>query len=25
VAEGTHERYVIERAKFLSILEDKMS
>jgi len=25
VAEGTHERYVIERAKFLSNLEDKQS
>lgn len=25
VAEGTHERYVIERAKFLSKLEDKLT
>jgi fluoroacetyl-CoA thioesterase len=25
VAEGTHERYIIERAKFLSNLEDKQS
>jgi len=25
VAEGTHERYVIERAKFLTNLEDKQS
>jgi fluoroacetyl-CoA thioesterase len=25
VAEGTHERYVIERSKFLSNLEDKQS
>ncbi|GAC1657739.1 MAG: hypothetical protein NVS9B12_09980 [Vulcanimicrobiaceae bacterium] len=25
VAEGTHERYIIERAKFLSKLEDKLA
>ena len=25
VAEGTHERYIIERAKFISKLEDKMA
>ncbi|GAC1390617.1 MAG: hypothetical protein NVSMB31_07720 [Vulcanimicrobiaceae bacterium] len=25
VAEGTHERYIIERAKFISKLEDKLS